>query len=78
MFPEAIDRRRVLAGALSLAGAARGQRASNLDPKALQEDARILRRSWEALHPGLHRYNTPADLDALFAGVQRASPGRRA
>lgn len=34
---------------------------------ALQDDARLLRRCLEAVHPGLYRYNTPEELDHRFA-----------
>lgn len=40
--------------------------ATLLSPAELQEDVRILRRAYETLHPGLYRYNTPAQMDASF------------
>jgi hypothetical protein len=36
---------------------------------ALHGDVVTLRRTFEALHPGLHRYNTAAELDAAFADL---------
>lgn len=38
----------------------------------LQADAAILRRAYEALHPGLGRYNTSAQLDEHFRVLQTA------
>lgn len=35
----------------------------------LREDARVLRRAWETMHPGLLRYNTEADIEAAFSGL---------
>jgi Peptidase family S41 len=35
-------------------------------------DLRLLKRAFEALHPGLHRYATPARLDAAFAQAEAA------
>lgn len=46
-----------------------------IDGAALQEDVALLRRAFETLHPGLHRYHTPAEMaarfDALHADVGR-------
>lgn len=36
----------------------------------LQADVAILRRAYETLHPGLHRYNTPAQIDAAFRALE--------
>lgn len=38
----------------------------------LEADLDILERAYRALHPGLLRYNTPAELDALFASTRAA------
>ena len=38
----------------------------------LQADLAVLRRSYEALHPGLYRYRTPAEVDAAWAGLATA------
>ncbi|MBM3728568.1 MAG: peptidase S41 [Acidobacteria bacterium] len=37
----------------------------------LQADAALLRRAYETLHPGLLRYNTPAQIDAAFSALER-------
>jgi C-terminal processing protease CtpA/Prc len=37
----------------------------------LQADAALLRRAYQTLHPGLLRYNTPAQIDAAFGELQR-------
>lgn len=37
---------------------------------ALSEDIRVLRAAFEAVHPGLHRYVTPAQLDRRFAALE--------
>lgn len=38
----------------------------------LEADLDVLETSYRALHPGLGRYNSPAELDALFASARRA------
>jgi len=43
---------------------------SILRAKDLQADVAILRHAYEALHPGLYRYNTPAQMDAAFRALQ--------
>lgn len=40
-----------------------------------QRDLRILQRAFTDLHPGLHRYATPAQIDAEFAAAQEAVKG---
>ncbi|HEX8385922.1 MAG TPA: S41 family peptidase [Rubricoccaceae bacterium] len=42
---------------------------------ALQSDVALLRRAYEALHPGLTRYRTPAEMGRLFDALH-ASVGR--
>ena len=37
---------------------------------ALQADVAILRRAYETLHPGLYRYNTPAQIDVAFRALE--------
>src|SRR5271157_1528863 len=37
----------------------------------LQSDVAVLRRAYEALHPGLYRYNTKTEMDAQFAALER-------
>lgn len=39
---------------------------------ALRSDAALLRRTYEALHPGLDRYNTAAEMAQHFADLDRA------
>jgi hypothetical protein len=36
----------------------------------LQSDAAVLRKAYEALHPGLYRYNTKTEMDAHFAALE--------
>ena len=43
---------------------------SILSAKDLQEDVAILRRTFETLHPGLHRYNTPEQIEAAFHSLE--------
>lgn len=43
---------------------------SILPAKDLQADVAILRRAFEALHPGLYRYNTPAQMDRAFRDLE--------
>lgn len=38
----------------------------------LENDAAILRRSYEALHPGLYRYSRKAEMDAKFDALQKS------
>lgn len=46
------------------------QAESILPAKDLQSDVAILRRACETLHPGLYRYNTPAQIDAAFRALE--------
>ena len=41
-----------------------------IDRSLLQRDVDVLHRAYTALHPGLHRYNTAAQLDARFAELR--------
>lgn len=43
-----------------------------LTASALRADIAILREALEALHPGLYRYNTPAQLSNRFAALDRS------
>ncbi len=43
-----------------------------LSATALQNDADIFQRAYTALHPGLLRYNTAAEMRARFAGLRQA------
>lgn len=46
--------------------------AARVIPAAdLQSDLALLRRAFESLHPGLHRYRSPAEIDAAFAALER-------
>lgn len=46
--------------------------AATILPAAdLQADAALLREAYEALHPGLYRYRTRAEMDAAFDRLQR-------
>lgn len=38
----------------------------------LESDAAILRRAYEALHPGLYRYSTKAEMDGKFDALQKS------
>lgn len=57
-----LDRRELLAGGLTLALPT---------AKGWAEDARILRQAYEAMHPGLYRYNTPAQMSVRFDRLER-------
>ena len=48
-----------------------GGAGSMLRAADLQADVAILRRAYEALHPGLLRYNTPAQFDAAVRALER-------
>lgn len=52
--------------------------AQAADPKSvllksadLETDLAVLRRAYEELHPGLHRYNSKTAMDAKFGELQR-------
>jgi len=40
---------------------------------AMREDVALLRRAYAELHPGIHRYNTPPEIDARFAALDQAA-----
>lgn len=40
-----------------------------LQPSDLRADLALLRRATTALHPGLHRYTSPREIDSLFAAL---------
>ena len=63
---------RIAASAVSAPpGAVAALRAdSMLRASDLQADVAILRRAYTALHPGLYRYNTPAQMDAAFRALE--------
>ncbi len=74
-----IDRRRLFAGLAAapfVASAAFAKDGSgDFSREAVAEDVRLLRDAYEALHPGLLRYNDPASLTERFDGLA-ANGGR--
>lgn len=64
-------RRTVLAGAAGLALAPAALAQTGLRGSDLAGDAAILREAYETLHPGLLRYNTPAQMNARFDALAR-------
>ena len=54
--------------------------APEISAQAAQQDLRLLQRAFKALHPGLYRYSTEAQIDADFAAalVQVAGGASRA
>ncbi|GGB41395.1 hypothetical protein GCM10011380_33580 [Sphingomonas metalli] len=78
MIPSTLTRR-TLVGGTGLALTAFALRAhaaagpDRLSPAAMQGDLAVLRRAYEALHPGLYRYNTPAQIASLFAAAEAAT-----
>ncbi|TPW05288.1 MAG: peptidase S41 [bacterium] len=73
-----LSRRRLfqLSGGLALA-AASSPALAQASPGDLRGDIAILRHAWETMHPGLYRYNTPAQMADRFAGLDAAwsTPG---
>ena len=72
------SRRAILCGAgASFATHALGAGAAAepdlLQPAAMRSDIALLRRAYEALHPGLLRYNTPRTIEANFAAWHAAA-----
>jgi hypothetical protein len=66
-----MNRRDVLAGLAVAAGSSVYPTLSlaaqtQLAPSAIQSDLALLKRVYTTLHPGLCRYNSPAQIDALF------------
>jgi hypothetical protein len=61
-----LDRRSLLAGALALSAP-----LPAFSAPGWKEDGQILRRAYEALHPGLYRYNTPGRMSARFDRLER-------
>jgi hypothetical protein len=71
-----MNRREFLVGAVAALGAsnvlaADAPASSEPDVQALVGDVRIVRAAL-ALHPGLHRYNRPADIDARLKKLERS------
>lgn len=73
-----LSRRRLfqLSGGLALAAAAPSALAQ-ASVGDLRGDIAILRHAWETMHPGLYRYNTPAQMADRFARLETAwaAPG---
>lgn len=65
-----IDRRQVLVGATALGAAALGSPVLSASDWA--GDIAILRKAYGTIHPGLHRYATPAEVVARFDALERA------
>ncbi len=64
--------RLLLSAALLLAsGSAAAQAPTVVKAAALQQDVDILERAYTQLHPGLYRYNTPAQMQAHFAELRK-------
>ena len=60
----------LLAMALAMGNAARGQNAyRTLPPAAMQHDLTLLHKAWTSLHPGLYRFNTPEQIELDFAAL---------
>lgn len=67
-----ITRRTAIAGGLALA-AAPALGGAALSASAMQADVALLRRAYGALHPGLHRYASPAEVAARFDRLSAAA-----
>ena len=52
--------------------------SSILKSADLQSDAVILRKAYEALHPGLYRYSSKAEMDTKFDALQKSAGARPA
>jgi hypothetical protein len=50
----------------------RAESPALLPASGLRADVAVLRQAYEALHPGLYRYNTKAQMDANFARLEAA------
>ena len=74
-----LSRRAALAGLMTLPAApslaAVGLRDDRVPPDATREDARLLRRVYERLHPGLLRYNTATGLGEAFDRLEAGPAG---
>ena len=57
--------------ALAVSLSAQTQNPALLRAADLQSDAAILREAYEALHPGLYRYNNKQQMDAAFAKLDQ-------
>lgn len=63
------------AAAVTTATAAPFMQPEHLESRRLLSDADLLQRSYERLHPGLYRYNTPEQMAAHFAQLRQALQG---
>lgn len=61
-----------LPAASQLPPAPESPRRTTLTAAALQADVQVLRQAYEALHPGLYRYNTPAQMNRRFDSLATA------
>lgn len=80
MIGTALSRRHLLgAGVATLAASTLCRpvralaKAETLSSAAMRQDVRLLRRAYEALHPGLLRYNTPQQIAAGFERLEADS-----
>jgi hypothetical protein len=51
--------------------------ATTFDRAALQADVDVLQQAYEALHPGVYRYNSPSQMRAHFARLRKDLDGTR-
>ncbi|MFD0738109.1 hypothetical protein ACFQZQ_02235 [Lysobacter koreensis] len=49
----------------------------HFEREALQADVDVIQQAYEALHPELYRYNTPASMRAHFAALRADLDGHR-
>ena len=68
-----------LCAALWLGGLSplRAAELANFDRAALMADVDVLQQAYEQMHPGLHRYNTPEQMQAHFDELRAALDGER-
>jgi hypothetical protein len=45
-----------------------------LTQQQVRDDIALMRRGLETIHPGLYRYRSKAEIDAVFAGLQDSAP----
>jgi hypothetical protein len=72
-MPMTATRRQMILGAAAMAAMPLRAAAATTEiaPSWLRGDVALLRRAYGALHPGLHRYNSPAQMDARFDALAR-------
>jgi hypothetical protein len=74
-MPFPVTRRALLSSFAAFGAAglpARGEDAPVISTQALQADARLLQRAFGVLHPGLGRYNSPAQIAQGFARLRQS------